>query len=121
MVKYWMNTYILLKDELNTANNYIIMYRKETQKRRQIYVSKGDTNVLQIIDEQLRRRKRWWYFLRNEVVNAIYSLKHGKAAGVDNIPAELITYAGEEITDILHNICSNIWETGIWPDIWTNR
>ena len=53
-----MNTYILLKDELNTANNYIIMYRKETQKRRQIYVSKGDTNVLQIIDEQLRRRKR---------------------------------------------------------------
>ena len=57
--------------------------------------------------------------LRDEVVNAIYSLKHGEAAGVDNIPAKLITYAGEGMTDILHKICSNIWETGIWPEIWT--
>ena len=35
----------------------------------------------------------------------IYSLKHGKAAGVDNIPVELIIYADEEITDILHTLC----------------
>ena len=23
------------------------------------------------------------------------------------------------MTGIIHKICSNIWETGIWPDIWT--
>ena len=82
------------------------------------YESRGDKNVLQTIDEQ-HEEERDDSILRDEVVNAIYSLKHGKAAGVDNIPAELITYAGEGMTDILHKICSNIWITGIWPEIWT--
>ena len=83
-------------------------------------MSKGDTNVLQTKDEQHEEEERDDSILRDGVVNTIYSLKHGNPAGVDNIPAELIiTYAGEEMTDILHKICSNIWETGIRPDIWT--
>ena len=50
------------------------------------YESRGDKNVLQTIDEQ-HEEERDDSILRDEVVNAIYSLKHGKAAGVDNIPA----------------------------------
>ena len=47
-------------------------------------------------------KKVMYSILRDEVVNAIYSLKHGKAACLENIPVELITYAGEEMIDILH-------------------
>ncbi|XP_068213304.1 uncharacterized protein [Palaemon carinicauda] len=50
--------------------------------------------------------------LREEVEEAIRSLKPGKAAGVDNIPAELIKHGGETVTDILTSICNIIWQTG---------
>ena len=53
--------------------------------------------------------------LREEVEIAVASLKKGKSAGVDNIPAELVQ-AGEETTiDVLTEICNRIWETGDWP------
>lgn len=57
--------------------------------------------------------------LREEVEQAIKSLKSGKAAGVDNIPAELIKHGGETVTDILTQICNKIWQTGEWPSAWT--
>ena len=57
--------------------------------------------------------------LRSEVEAAIRSLKKGKAAGIDNVPGELIQHGGEATTDILHLICSKIWQTGEWPTIWT--
>ena len=47
------------------------------------------------------------------------SLKNGKSAGVDNIPAELVQADGKTITDILTNICNRIWRTGEWPTPWT--
>eukprot|EP00745_Piridium_sociabile_P019023 TRINITY_DN2876_c1_g1_i4.p1 TRINITY_DN2876_c1_g1~~TRINITY_DN2876_c1_g1_i4.p1 ORF type:complete len:404 (+),score=105.74 TRINITY_DN2876_c1_g1_i4:2-1213(+) len=57
--------------------------------------------------------------LREEVEAAIRSLKNGKAAGTDNIPAELIKHGGEAVTDILTRICNLIWQTGEWPTTWT--
>ena len=57
--------------------------------------------------------------LREEVETAIRSLKNGKAAGVDNVPAELIKNGGETVTDILLKICNKIWQTGEWPTPWT--
>ena len=50
---------------------------------------------------------------------AIKSLKNGKAAGVDNIPAELIKNGGDEVVDLLTTICNKIWQTGEWPSTWT--
>ena len=57
--------------------------------------------------------------LRQEVESALKTLKCGKAAGVDNVPAELITCGGQPVVDVLHAICNKIWETGKWPSTWT--
>ena len=53
--------------------------------------------------------------LRQEVEAGIQAPKSGKAAGIDNIPAELIKHGGETVTDMLTNICNEIWHTGEWP------
>ena len=45
----------------------------------------------------------------------VKSLNNGKAAGNDNIPAELLKKGGEAVIDILTNICNKICQTGEWP------
>ncbi|CAM1325864.1 Uncharacterised protein r2_g3476 [Pycnogonum litorale] len=57
--------------------------------------------------------------LREEVEAAIKSLKKGKSAGVDNIPAELVQAGGEAMISALTTICNKIWQTGKWPTPWT--
>ena len=46
---------------------------------------------------------------------AIQSLKKGKSAGVDKIPAQLVQAGGEDVT----TICNKIWQIGEWPTSWT--
>ena len=43
--------------------------------------------------------------LRKEVEAAVQSLKKGKTAGVDNIPAELVQAGGEDVNNVLTTIC----------------
>ena len=50
--------------------------------------------------------------LRREVEAAVQSLKKGKSAGVDNIPAELVQAGGEDVITALTTICNRIWQTG---------
>ena len=50
--------------------------------------------------------------LRREVEAAVQSLKKGKSAGVDNIPAELVQAGGEDVITALTTICNKIWQTG---------
>ena len=57
--------------------------------------------------------------LREEVEIAVASLKKGKSARVDNIPAELVQAGGETMIDILREICNRIRRTGEWPIPWT--
>jgi sorting nexin-29 len=57
--------------------------------------------------------------LREEVEEAVRSLKKGKSAGIDNIPGELVQAGGEAMIDTLHTICQKIWSTGEWPTKWT--
>ena len=37
---------------------------------------------------------------------------------MDNIQGELLKY-GEEVIEILHDVCNKILKTGIWPEDWT--
>ena len=57
--------------------------------------------------------------LREEVEAAVKSLKKGKSAGVDSIPAEALRQGGEAIVNALLIICNKIWRTGEWPTPWT--
>ena len=52
--------------------------------------------------------------LRKEVENAVQSLKKGKSADIDNIPAKLVQAGGEEIVIAVTTICNKIWQTGEW-------
>ena len=53
--------------------------------------------------------------LRREAEAAEQSLKKGKSAGVDNIPAELVQGVGEDVITALTTICNKIWQTGERP------
>ena len=57
--------------------------------------------------------------LREKVEIAVASLKNGKPAGVDNIPAELVQAGRETMIDVLTEFCNRIWRTGDWPTPWT--
>ena len=50
---------------------------------------------------------------------AVKSLKKGKSAGIDNIPAELVQAGGEALITTLTTICNTIWQSGEWPTPWT--
>ena len=52
--------------------------------------------------------------LRKEVEAAVQSLKKGKSAGGDNIPAELVQTGGDNVITALTTICNKIW-----PIPWT--
>ena len=57
--------------------------------------------------------------LRKEVEASVQSLKKGKSAGVDNIPAELAQASGEAAVTAVTTIYIKIRQTGEWPYPWT--
>ena len=57
--------------------------------------------------------------LCKEVEAAAQSLKKGKSAGVNNIPAELVQVGGADVITAVKTICNKIWQTGKWPTLWT--
>ena len=71
------------------------------------YESCGDNAVLdcsQPLEEDLQP------ILREKVEIAVASLKKGKSAGVDNIPAELVQAGGETMIDVLTEILTGSGE-----------
>ena len=76
----------------------------------------GDNAVLdysQLPEENLQP------ILRDEIEIAVGSLKRGKSAGVDNIPAEIAQADGETMIYVLTEICNRIWRIGELPTSWT--
>ena len=73
------------------------------------YESCGDNTVLDCSQPPIEDLQP---ILREEVEIAVASLKKGKSAGVDNIPAELVQAGGETMIDVLTEICNRIWRTG---------
>ena len=80
------------------------------------YESCGDNAVLDCgrpPEEGLRP------ILRGKVGIAVASLKWGRSAGVDDVPAELVQAGGETVMGVLAGICGRVWRTGGWPAPWT--
>lgn len=50
--------------------------------------------------------------------NAIAYLKNNKAPGPDGIAAEFLKACGKKLAKYMHEICSDIWRTGIWQENW---
>lgn len=57
--------------------------------------------------------------LLEEIRQAILKMASRKAPGPDDIAVELLKFGGEMTLKKLHEICLEVWETGIWPDEWT--
>ena len=55
---------------------------------------------------------------KGEVKNAASSLKNGKAAGVDNIVAELLKADIKTTTQKLHEVIQMIWVNKVMPHEW---
>ena len=56
---------------------------------------------------------------KNELRNAMLKVAKGKAAGSDNVAVELLRFGGDMTLDKLHQLCLEIWESGVWPEEWT--
>ena len=57
--------------------------------------------------------------LREEVEEAVHSLKAGESPGVHNIPSEPLKNGGEATTTVLTMICKKVWKMTEWPKEWT--
>ena len=77
----------------------------------------GDADVLDVPDHQDISSDDT--ILKDEIVDAIKSLKKDKSPGVDNIPGELIQAGGDAMVTTLWHICNKVWKTKKWPKSWT--
>jgi len=57
--------------------------------------------------------------LTEEIYAAIAEMKNGKAAGVDDIPAEFLKLLEGKTMQKLVDLCKEIYEKGIWPEDFT--
>ena len=76
------------------------------------YKASGDPSVLNCLQTGTEDDHP---ILRRAVEAAVQSLKKGKSAGVDNVPAELVQAGGEDVITALTTICNKIWQTVKWP------
>ena len=53
-----------------------------------------------------------------EVKEEIGRLKNHKAAGIDQLPAELLKHGGETLAKALHWVITKIWDDVILPEEW---
>ena len=57
--------------------------------------------------------------LKDDVINAITSLKDGKSPGNDNISSELLKHGGDAIVNVFTELCQQSWSMKKWPAQWT--
>ena len=57
--------------------------------------------------------------LKEEIRRAILKLGNGKAPGPDQVAVELLKFGGDMTLNRLHEICLEVWTSGVWPEEWT--
>src|SRR5438132_4435641 len=99
----------------------------EVQERWRVYVEelndkegKPVKEASQLEDENMiGSDQQGSHISRDEIYAAIKSIKSGKAAGVDDIPAEFLKMLEGEALSKLEELCRETYNTGIWPDDFT--
>jgi len=56
--------------------------------------------------------------LKSEVAWAMGKTAKNKSPGSDGVPVELFKEAGEPAIDMMHKLCTHVWNTGKWPMEW---
>ena len=56
---------------------------------------------------------------KNAIHDVLKSLRNGKAAGLENIPAEAINAGGDISVNVLHGFLNEIWKVEELPGDWT--
>ena len=56
--------------------------------------------------------------LKSEVAWAMGRTANDKSPGSDGVPVELFKEAGESGINMMHKICTDVWNTGKWPTEW---
>lgn len=103
----------LLKTEIDIQNRWKEYFTEiYTQQENPTEIGSRNQNYqeLDISTDQIRK---------DEVNRAINKLKNGKAAGKDNIPADLITAGGEAVAELIFCLLTKIWNKEEVPDEWT--
>jgi len=93
--------------------------KEETEKkntRQDIF----DMNVPMQRDSKNKEWERWMgrRLQRKEIIEALASLKRGKAAGRDGITTDAIIYGGKKIADIIWLLFRNVWDKEEVPSSW---
>ena len=57
---------------------------------------------------------------REEVVKAMDKLKNGKAAGIDDISAEMLKCGGDRVKEWMWKVCKEAFKCGKVPNDWKN-
>jgi len=78
----------------------------------ELYDSKEEDIQIHLLEREPRP-------LKEEIRHAMLKIANRKAPGPDDIAVELMKFGGEMALNKLHEIYSEVWETGIWPDEWT--
>ena len=91
-----------------TENNDVLKRWTEYCSEMYNYRATGDQEILNVPPATNSDNHP---ILREEVEAAVKTLKKGKSAGVDNIPAEMVQAGGEDMISALLIICNKIWPT----------
>jgi Reverse transcriptase (RNA-dependent DNA polymerase) len=57
--------------------------------------------------------------MKEEIYEAIKCMKKGKAAGIDDVPAEFLKMLEGETLNKLVELCMKVYSNGVWPDDFT--
>ena len=74
-----------------------------------------DSNIGTTLDINMEEKAR------EEIWKALNQMNTGKAAGIDNIPPEVLKEGEIEIVNQHHKLFNKIWETEIPPAEWEKR
>ena len=103
---------------LLTSNQVIEDHWKEYCDGLYNYKLKSDPSVLQELQPN-DNHKEEAPFMYGKVLQALHRLKNWKSPGSDGIQAELLKIGGMAVCQALFDICSNIWDSDFWPELWT--
>lgn len=87
-----------------------------------LYDKKGKPkmeNLETIQETEVEEDKKGPGLLDSEIIKAIQEMREGKAAGIDEIPAELIKKMGKKGEEEMIGLCKRMYNEGIWPEDFT--